>query len=91
MADIFWRTSGGISDDDVGYLKMFDQFNLHNGYDYLRFETEDDLSKISLIFTAAAVVPDADDSSQMKIEAYVENQQEPPEEFEDEEYGDPMA
>ena len=57
----------------------------------MRFETEDDLSKISLIFTAAAVVPDADDSSQMKIEAYVENQQKPPEEFEDEEYGDPMA
>ena len=74
---------------------MFAIFNVHNGYDYLRFETEDDLSKISLIFTASAVVPDENDSSQMKIEAYVENQhessEEPPEEFEDEEYGDPMA
>ena len=91
IAKIASVTGKWISDDDVGYLKMFDQFNVYNGYDYLRFETEDDLSKISLIFTAAAVVPDADDSSQMKIEAYVENQQEPPEEFEDEEYGDPMA
>lgn len=38
---------------------------------------------------------DENDSSQMKIEAYVENNQEsseePPEEFEDEEYDDPMA
>lgn len=95
IAKIASTTGKWISDDDVGYLKMFDQFNLHNGYDYLRFETEDDLSKISLIFTAAAVVPDENDSSQMKIEAYVENQQEsseePPEEFEDEEYDDPMA
>lgn len=95
IAKIASVTGKWISDDDVGYLKMFDIFNVHNGYDYLRFETEDDLSKISLIFTASAVVPDENDSSQMKIEAYVENRQgsseEPPEEFEDEEYGDPMA
>lgn len=95
IAKIASVTGKWISDDDVGYLKMFDIFNVHNGYDYLRFETEDDLSKISLIFTAAAVVPDENDGSQMKIEAYVENRQEsseePPEEFEDEEYADPMA
>ena len=95
IAKVASVTGKWISDDDIGYLKMFDIFNVHNGHDYLRFETSDDLSRISLIFTAAAVVPDEDDSSQMKIEAYVENQQESseelPEEFEDEEYDDPMA
>ena len=95
IAKVASVTGKWISDDDIGYLKMFDIFNIHNGHDYLRFETGDDLSNISLIFTASAVVPDENDSSQMKIEAYVENNQEsseePPEEFEDEEYDDPMA
>lgn len=91
IAKIAAATGKWISDDDIGYLKMFDKFNVHDGPDYLRFESSDDLSNISLIFTAASVLPDADDSSQMKIEAYMEDSQEPPEEFEDDGYDDPMA
>lgn len=86
IAKVASVTGKWISDDDIGYLKIFDIFNVYNGRDYLRFETGDDLSNISLIFTASAVVPDENDSSQMKIEAYVENNQES-----SEEYDDPMA
>lgn len=94
IAKIASATGKWISDDDIGYLKMFDIFNVHDGQDYLRFEACDDVSNVSLIFTATAVLPDEEDSSQMKIDVYVDQHQhdeELPEEFEDEGYDDPMA
>ena len=95
-----------IRDDDISYLKAFAEFEIYNGQDYLIIRSQDDYCDIYLVFTDSVVIPDAGDSTQMKIDAYEDNQglaekifkaittnppvEEPPEEFEDED-DDPMA
>ena len=95
-----------IRDDDISYLKAFAEFEIYNGQDCLIIRSQDDYCDIYLVFTDSVVIPDAGDSTQMKIDAYEDNQglaekifkaittnppvEEPPEEFEDED-DDPMA
>lgn len=91
-----------IRDDDISYLKAFAEFEIYNGTDCLVIRSQDDYCDIYLVFTDSVVIPDIEDSTQMKIDAYENNQgiaekimdaintnppaEEPPEEFEDEEY-----
>ena len=91
-----------IRDDDISYLKAFAEFEIYNGMNCLVIRSQDDYCDIYLVFTDSVVIPDTDDSTQMKIDAYENDEpvEEPPEEFEDEEFieesfddedDDPMA
>lgn len=91
-----------IRDDDISYLKAFAEFEIYSGQDCLIIRSQDDYCDIYLVFTDSVVIPDVEDSTQMKIDAYTDNtpSEEPPEEFEDEEFieesfndedDDPMA
>lgn len=91
-----------IRDDDISYLKAFAEFEIYSGQDCLIIRNQDDYCDIYLVFTDSVVIPDVEDSTQMKIDAYENNQglankiieainnnppvEEPPGEFEDEEY-----
>ena len=94
IAKICSSTSKWIHDDDIKYLKMFSQFDVLESNDSLIFTSieGDGISKTYFIMTGSIVLPDCDDSTQMKIDAYIKEEkveEEPPEEFEDED--DPMA
>lgn len=91
-----------IRDDDISYLKAFAEFEIYSGQDCLIIRSQDDYCDIYLVFTNSVVIPDVEDSTQMKIDAYTDNtpSDELPEEFEDEEFieesfddedDDPMA
>lgn len=81
-----------IRDDDISYLKAFAEFEIYSGQDCLIIRSQDDYCDIYLVFTDSVVIPDAEDSTQMKIDAYTDDVlvEEPPEELEDED-DDPMA
>lgn len=59
-----------IKDDDIPYLKIFTEFNVFKSEDSLIFKSEDDYCDIYLIMTGSVVVPDCDDVTQMRIDAY---------------------
>ena len=77
-----------IRDDDISYLKSFAEFEIYNGQDCLIIRSQDDYCDIYLVFTDSVVMPDMDDLTQMKIDAYTDNtpSEELPEEFEDDEF-----
>ena len=97
IAKISSSTKKWIRDDDIGYLKMFQHFDVMETDDSLIFKSNDDeYSDTCLIMTGSTVIPDYDDATQMKIDAYIKEDsqqgndtEELPDEFEDEE--DPMA
>lgn len=76
-----------IRDDDISYLKAFTEFEIYSGQDCLIIRSQDDYCDIYLVFTDSVVIPDVEDSTQMKIDAYTDDVlvEEPPEELEDEE------
>lgn len=93
IAKISSSTRKWIRDEDISYLKMFQHFDVMETDDSLIFKSNDDeYSDTCLIMTGSTVLPDYDDATQMKIDAYIKEEkveEEPPEEFEDED--DPMA
>ncbi len=103
IAQIAAATNKWIRDEDIPYLKIFMSFEVFDCDDSLIFRGENDLCDIYLIMSGSIVIPDYDDSTQMKIEAYEATDEtddiseEPPEEFEDdnqeveEDEEDPMA
>lgn len=101
-AKIAAETGKWIIDDDMFILKAFDYYTIRDSRDSLTIEFEGPYCKINIILTDSAIGPDVADSTQMKMDAYENNQgiaekimdaintnppaEEPPEYFEDEEY-----
>lgn len=95
-----------IRDEDISYLKMFNEFEVFHCDNSLIFKSEDEYCDVFFVMNGSVVIPDCDDNTQMKIDAYMDGQEltekimtainenppveDPPEEFEDED-DDPMA
>ena len=58
-----------IRDDDISYLKMFLQCDVYSSGDSLIFKGEDENCTVYLIMTGSIVIPDTEDSTQLKLEA----------------------
>lgn len=102
IAKIAAGTGKWIVDDDIFILKAFDYYDVRSSQDSLTIAYKNSYCEIDIILTDSAIGPDVDDSTQMKFDTCENNQgtEEPPEEFEDEEYieesfededDDPMA
>lgn len=99
IAKIAVETKKWMKDGDMSYLKAFPVFEIFTVDDGLLIKYENQFSKSYIIFLDSIVNPDIDDSTQMKLDAYItdteetndyaETIEEAPEEFEDE--FDPMA
>lgn len=88
-AKIAADTGKWLRDEDVALLKHFPVFDVMT-VDYgLAVHYYDDFCEIWFVFMNSIVEPNNEDSTQVKIDAYMEQDNEGPEEFEDE--FDPMG
>lgn len=102
IAKIAAETGKWLMDDDMFILKAFDYYAINSSHDSLNIAYENQYCEIDIILTDGAIGPDIADSTQMKTDAYENNQgldnkimeainnnppaEELPEEFEDEEF-----
>lgn len=76
IAKIASATNKWIRDEDISYLKMFNEFEVFDCNDGLIFRSENDYCDVYFIMNGSVVLPDNDDSTQMKIDAYVDENEE---------------
>lgn len=73
IAKIASITGKWIRDEDISYLKMFNEFEVFHCDNSLVFKSEDEYCDVFFVMNGSVVIPDYDDNTQMKIDAYMED------------------